>query len=163
MIWTAFYCKTSAFGDEPRRMLKVIQRFGKHCRCHLRDYAGWAFIGSILLYGYKHHLLITYSFTFYGLGPQASFKSELTSEITKFSRHFIGLHGLGISQSQGLFRRGQHNTGKRAKTSTSRAGFEPTILVFYLFKMSCMPYTARPLEYLQTCRKITLITQDVWD
>jgi hypothetical protein len=29
-------CKTSAFGDEPRRMLKVIQRFDKHCSCHIQ-------------------------------------------------------------------------------------------------------------------------------
>jgi hypothetical protein len=27
---------TSAFGDEPRGMLKTIRRFGKHCSCHLQ-------------------------------------------------------------------------------------------------------------------------------
>jgi hypothetical protein len=27
------HCKTSAFGDEPRQMLKVIQSIGKHCSC----------------------------------------------------------------------------------------------------------------------------------
>jgi hypothetical protein len=26
---------TSAFGDQPCQMLKVTQRFGKHCSCHL--------------------------------------------------------------------------------------------------------------------------------
>jgi hypothetical protein len=26
--------KTSAFGVEPRRMLKIIRRFGRHCSCH---------------------------------------------------------------------------------------------------------------------------------
>jgi hypothetical protein len=30
-------CTTSAFGDTQRRMLKVIQRFGKHCSCHLQS------------------------------------------------------------------------------------------------------------------------------
>jgi hypothetical protein len=40
-------CKVSAFGDEPRRMLKVIQRFDKHYGCHLQgEYTGWAFFGS---------------------------------------------------------------------------------------------------------------------
>jgi hypothetical protein len=29
--------KTSAFGDEPRRMLKVNQRLGKRCSCHFQD------------------------------------------------------------------------------------------------------------------------------
>jgi hypothetical protein len=29
-------CTTSAFRDEPCRMLKIIQRFGKHCSCHLQ-------------------------------------------------------------------------------------------------------------------------------
>jgi hypothetical protein len=29
-------CTTTAFGDEPRRMLKIIQRFGKYCSCHLQ-------------------------------------------------------------------------------------------------------------------------------
>jgi hypothetical protein len=32
------YCTrrtTSVFTDEPRRMLIIIQRFGKHCSCHL--------------------------------------------------------------------------------------------------------------------------------
>jgi hypothetical protein len=29
-------CTTSAFGEQPRRMLKVIHRFGKHCSCHLQ-------------------------------------------------------------------------------------------------------------------------------
>jgi hypothetical protein len=29
-------CITSAFGDEPSRILKIIQRFGKHCICHLQ-------------------------------------------------------------------------------------------------------------------------------
>jgi hypothetical protein len=24
------------FQDEPRRMLKIIERFGKHCSCHLQ-------------------------------------------------------------------------------------------------------------------------------
>jgi hypothetical protein len=28
-------CTTSAFKDEPRRMVKII-RFGKHCSCHLQ-------------------------------------------------------------------------------------------------------------------------------
>jgi hypothetical protein len=27
-------CITSAFGVEPRKMLSIIQRFGKHCSCH---------------------------------------------------------------------------------------------------------------------------------
>jgi hypothetical protein len=27
---------TSAFRDDPHRMLKVIQRFGKQCSCHLQ-------------------------------------------------------------------------------------------------------------------------------
>jgi hypothetical protein len=27
---------TSAYTGEPRRMLKGIQRFGKHCSCHLQ-------------------------------------------------------------------------------------------------------------------------------
>jgi hypothetical protein len=30
-------CTTSAFGDEPRRMLKVNKRLGKNCSCHLQD------------------------------------------------------------------------------------------------------------------------------
>jgi hypothetical protein len=29
-------CTTSAFGDEPRRMLKIIQCFGKRTSCHLQ-------------------------------------------------------------------------------------------------------------------------------
>jgi hypothetical protein len=29
-------CITSAFGDEPRRMLRTIQRFGKQCSFHLQ-------------------------------------------------------------------------------------------------------------------------------
>jgi hypothetical protein len=29
-----FNVQASAFGDEPRRMLRIIQRFGKHCSCH---------------------------------------------------------------------------------------------------------------------------------
>jgi hypothetical protein len=29
-------CLTSTFGDEPLRMLRIIQRFGKHCSCHLQ-------------------------------------------------------------------------------------------------------------------------------
>jgi hypothetical protein len=29
-------CATSVVGDEPRRMLNVIQRFGKHPSCHLQ-------------------------------------------------------------------------------------------------------------------------------
>jgi hypothetical protein len=28
-------CTTSALGDEPRQMLKIIRRFGKRCSCHL--------------------------------------------------------------------------------------------------------------------------------
>jgi hypothetical protein len=32
-------CITSAFGIEPRRMLRIIQRFGKHCNFHLQDEA----------------------------------------------------------------------------------------------------------------------------
>jgi hypothetical protein len=32
-----------AFGDEPRPLLKFVQRFGKHCSCHLKgEYVGWA-------------------------------------------------------------------------------------------------------------------------
>jgi hypothetical protein len=27
-------CTISAFGDEPRRMFKIIHCFGKHCSCH---------------------------------------------------------------------------------------------------------------------------------
>jgi hypothetical protein len=27
---------SSSFGDEPHRMLKVIQCFGKHCSCHVQ-------------------------------------------------------------------------------------------------------------------------------
>jgi hypothetical protein len=35
----AVQCKTSALGDEQRRMLKFIQRFGEHCSCLLQgDY-----------------------------------------------------------------------------------------------------------------------------
>jgi hypothetical protein len=30
-------CTTSAFGDEPCRMLKIIRRFGNHCSCHFRS------------------------------------------------------------------------------------------------------------------------------
>jgi hypothetical protein len=30
------HCSTSVFGDEPRRMLKVIQCFGKHRCCHFQ-------------------------------------------------------------------------------------------------------------------------------
>jgi hypothetical protein len=33
---TCNLCVTSAFGDEPRRMLRIIQRLGKHCSCHLQ-------------------------------------------------------------------------------------------------------------------------------
>jgi hypothetical protein len=29
-------CVTSAFGVEPRRMLRIIQRFGRHCSFHLQ-------------------------------------------------------------------------------------------------------------------------------
>jgi hypothetical protein len=29
-------CTTSAFVDEPRRMLRIIKRFGKHYSCHLQ-------------------------------------------------------------------------------------------------------------------------------
>jgi hypothetical protein len=29
-------CTTSAFGEESFRMLKIIQRFGKYCSCHLQ-------------------------------------------------------------------------------------------------------------------------------
>jgi hypothetical protein len=29
-------CATSAFGDEPHLMLRIIQRFGKRCNCHLQ-------------------------------------------------------------------------------------------------------------------------------
>jgi hypothetical protein len=29
---------TSAFGDKTRRMLKIIQRFSKHCNCHLQGF-----------------------------------------------------------------------------------------------------------------------------
>jgi hypothetical protein len=35
-IFLLVQCVTSAFGDRPRRMLKVIQRFGKHFSCHLQ-------------------------------------------------------------------------------------------------------------------------------
>jgi hypothetical protein len=31
-----FLCATSAFGDEPRRILRIIRRFGRHCSCHLQ-------------------------------------------------------------------------------------------------------------------------------
>jgi hypothetical protein len=30
-------CVSSAFGVEPRRMLRISQRFGKHCSCYLQD------------------------------------------------------------------------------------------------------------------------------
>jgi hypothetical protein len=30
------HCTTSAFEDEPRRMLRIIQRFGKHFSCQLQ-------------------------------------------------------------------------------------------------------------------------------
>jgi hypothetical protein len=41
-------CKTSAFGDEPRRNLKVIQRFGKHSSCYFHcECVGWALFGSL--------------------------------------------------------------------------------------------------------------------
>jgi hypothetical protein len=30
------WCTTSAFEDEPGLMLKIIQRFGRHCSCHLQ-------------------------------------------------------------------------------------------------------------------------------
>jgi hypothetical protein len=33
---TGVQCKASAFGDDPRRMLKVVKRFGKHCSYHLQ-------------------------------------------------------------------------------------------------------------------------------
>jgi hypothetical protein len=29
-------CTTSAFEDKPHRILRIIQRFGKHCSCHLQ-------------------------------------------------------------------------------------------------------------------------------
>jgi hypothetical protein len=29
-------CTTSAFGDEPRRMLKITHHFCKYCSCHLQ-------------------------------------------------------------------------------------------------------------------------------
>jgi hypothetical protein len=29
---------TSAFGNKPAVILKVFQRFGKHCSCHLQGY-----------------------------------------------------------------------------------------------------------------------------
>jgi hypothetical protein len=38
-------CITSAFGDEPRRMLSINQRFGNHCSCHLR---GEYVVGRVL-------------------------------------------------------------------------------------------------------------------
>jgi hypothetical protein len=34
--WTGFICTTSACGDEPRPILKIIKRFGKHCSCYLQ-------------------------------------------------------------------------------------------------------------------------------
>jgi hypothetical protein len=37
---------TSASGDEPRRMLKII-RFGKHCSCHLQGAADAMFAESL--------------------------------------------------------------------------------------------------------------------
>jgi hypothetical protein len=30
-------CKTSAFWDELHQIVKVTQRFDKHCNCHLQD------------------------------------------------------------------------------------------------------------------------------
>jgi hypothetical protein len=39
---TMIQCKNSAFRDEPRRILKVIQCFGKHCSYHLQaEYSSW--------------------------------------------------------------------------------------------------------------------------
>jgi hypothetical protein len=34
--WNEFWCETSVFGDRPRRVLIGLQRFGKHCSCHLQ-------------------------------------------------------------------------------------------------------------------------------
>lgn len=43
----------SAFGDEQRRMLKIIQCFGKHCSCHLQGkyVIVWCFSSLVLKVG----------------------------------------------------------------------------------------------------------------
>jgi hypothetical protein len=33
ILQTVLICETSAFGDEQRRIFRIIQRFGKHCSC----------------------------------------------------------------------------------------------------------------------------------
>jgi hypothetical protein len=53
-------CVTSALGGEPRKMLRIIQRFEKHCNFHLqgeyvlvgifwKPYTGQAVVGKLYL------------------------------------------------------------------------------------------------------------------
>jgi len=53
--------------------------------------------------------------TLHGLGPLASFDSELTSESMNPFRHLVGLLWWGISPSQGLY---PHRTAQHKKTKT---------------------------------------------
>jgi hypothetical protein len=34
LMLNLFLSKTSGLGHKPRRMLRAVQRFGKHCNCH---------------------------------------------------------------------------------------------------------------------------------
>jgi hypothetical protein len=36
IVYQFILCVTSVFGYRPRRMLRIIQRFGKHCSCHFQ-------------------------------------------------------------------------------------------------------------------------------
>jgi hypothetical protein len=44
-----FICVTSPFGFEPRRMVRIIKHFGRHCGCHLQVECAvfWAFLKTV--------------------------------------------------------------------------------------------------------------------
>jgi hypothetical protein len=44
-IFLQVLCVISAFGCEPRRMLSIDRRFGKHCSCHFQ---GECVVGRVL-------------------------------------------------------------------------------------------------------------------